>query len=85
MTVLVNKTARKHHPFAGSVGGAGFDARSARNNTMTMRSLLSAAVKGGVGRFIFSSTAAVYGNPEQVPVPSTHRLGHCRPTAPRSR
>jgi UDP-glucose 4-epimerase len=39
-----------------------------RNNTMTTQSLLKAAIKGGVGRFIFSSTAAVYGNPEQVPV-----------------
>src|SRR4051794_12658436 len=39
-----------------------------RNNTMTTRSLLNAAVKCGVNRFIFSSTAAVYGNPEQVPV-----------------
>jgi UDP-glucose 4-epimerase len=39
-----------------------------RNNTMTTRSLLNAAVKGGVNRFIFSSTAAVYGNPDQVPV-----------------
>ena len=42
-----------------------------RNNTMTTRSLLNAAVKGGVKRFIFSSTAAVYGNPDQVPVPET--------------
>jgi UDP-glucose 4-epimerase len=40
-----------------------------RNNTMTTRSLLNAAVNSGVKRFIFSSTAAVYGNPEQVPVP----------------
>jgi len=40
-----------------------------RNNTMTTRSLLNAAVKGGIKRFIFSSTAAVYGNPDQVPVP----------------
>src|SRR5256886_5936400 len=40
-----------------------------RNNTMTTRSLLNAAVKCGVKRFIFSSTAAVYGNPDQVPVP----------------
>jgi len=40
-----------------------------RNNTMATRSLLNAAVKGGVSRFIFSSTAAVYGNPDQVPVP----------------
>src|SRR5262249_58907189 len=40
-----------------------------RNNTMTTRSLLNAAVKTGINRFIFSSTAAVYGNPEQLPVP----------------
>ena len=40
-----------------------------RNNTMTTQSLLRAAVKAGVNRFIFSSTAAVYGNPDQVPVP----------------
>jgi UDP-glucose 4-epimerase len=39
-----------------------------RNNTMTTRSLLNTAVKCGVNRFIFSSTAAVYGNPDQVPV-----------------
>ncbi|MFH0303244.1 UDP-glucose 4-epimerase GalE [Bradyrhizobium sp. 31Argb] len=42
-----------------------------RNNTMTTQSLLNAAVRSGVSRFIFSSTAAVYGNPEEVPVPET--------------
>ena len=42
-----------------------------RNNTFTTRNLLNAAVKSGIGRFIFSSTAAVYGNPDQVPVPET--------------
>jgi len=40
-----------------------------RNNTMTTRSLLNVAVKCGINRFIFSSTAAVYGNPDQMPVP----------------
>ena len=39
-----------------------------RNNTQTTRNLLSAAVKSGVKRFIFSSTAAVYGNPDSTPV-----------------
>jgi UDP-glucose 4-epimerase len=39
-----------------------------RNNTMTTRNLLNAAVKSGVKRFIFSSTAAVYGNPDRMPV-----------------
>ena len=42
-----------------------------RNNTMTTRSLLNATIKSGVSRFIFSSTAAVYGNPDQVPVPES--------------
>ncbi|MGP9813683.1 UDP-glucose 4-epimerase GalE [Rhodopseudomonas sp. NSM] len=40
-----------------------------RNNTMTSRNLLSAAVTCGVTNFIFSSTAAVYGNPDRTPVP----------------
>jgi len=40
-----------------------------RNNTMTTRNLLKAAVKNGISSFIFSSTAAVYGSPDQVPVP----------------
>jgi UDP-glucose 4-epimerase len=39
-----------------------------RNNTMNTCLLLDAAVEGGVKHFIFSSTAAVYGNPEHVPV-----------------
>jgi UDP-glucose 4-epimerase len=39
-----------------------------RNNTMTTRNLIEAAVSAGVHQFIFSSTAAVYGNPENVPV-----------------
>jgi len=39
-----------------------------RNNTMNTTMLLDAAVATGVKHFIFSSTAAVYGNPAQVPV-----------------
>src|SRR5581483_1810563 len=39
-----------------------------RNNTMNTRSLLEAAVHAGVGQFIFSSTGAVYGNPDKIPV-----------------
>ena len=38
------------------------------NNTCNTRSLLASCVEVGVERFIFSSTAAVYGIPEQVPV-----------------
>jgi UDP-glucose 4-epimerase len=39
-----------------------------RNNTANSRALIETAIKGGVRQFIFSSTAAVYGNPERVPV-----------------
>ncbi len=39
-----------------------------RNNTVNSRALIETAVKGGVRHFIFSSTAAVYGNPARVPV-----------------
>ena len=39
-----------------------------RNNTVNSRGLIDAAVENGVKHFIFSSTAAVYGNPEAVPV-----------------
>jgi UDP-glucose 4-epimerase len=39
-----------------------------RNNTVNSRALIETAVKGGVRHFIFSSTAAVYGNPAKVPV-----------------
>jgi UDP-glucose 4-epimerase len=39
-----------------------------RNNTANSRALIECAVKGGVRHFIFSSTAAVYGNPVEIPV-----------------
>jgi UDP-glucose 4-epimerase len=39
------------------------------NNTAKSRALIEAAVKGGVKHFIFSSTAAVYGEPATIPVP----------------
>ena len=39
-----------------------------RNNTAASRTLLEAAVDSQVAHFIFSSTAAVYGIPERVPI-----------------
>jgi UDP-glucose 4-epimerase len=39
-----------------------------RNNTANSRNLIEAAVDGGVKHFIFSSTAAVYGDPVKVPL-----------------
>ena len=38
------------------------------NNTVKSRALMAAAVKSGVRNFVFSSTAAVYGDPEVQPV-----------------
>jgi UDP-glucose 4-epimerase len=39
-----------------------------RNNTIASHSLISAAVAAGVEHILFSSTAAVYGAPERVPI-----------------
>ena len=38
-----------------------------RNNTLNTCNLIDVAIDNGVKRFIFSSTAAVYGNPQRVP------------------
>jgi len=38
------------------------------NNTVKSRALIASSVKNGVKNFIFSSTAAVYGAPETMPV-----------------
>ena len=39
-----------------------------RNNTLASHSLISAAVTAGVKHILFSSTAAVYGAPDRVPI-----------------
>jgi UDP-glucose 4-epimerase len=39
-----------------------------RNNTVNSRALIETAIKAGVRHFIFSSTAAVYGNPLRIPI-----------------
>src|SRR5438045_8077104 len=38
------------------------------NNTLASHSLISAAVDAGVKHILFSSTAAIYGAPERVPI-----------------
>jgi UDP-glucose 4-epimerase len=50
-----------------------------RNNTAGTMELLAAMVRHEVKRFIFSSTAAVYGEPESVPITEDHPS---RPTNP---
>ena len=49
------------------------------NNTVKSRALMEAAVATGVKHFIFSSTAAVYGNPKSVPV---REDGELKPMSP---
>ena len=50
-----------------------------RNNLAETMSLVEAMIRHDVKRFIFSSTAAVYGEPEKVPIEEDHP---CRPTNP---
>ena len=42
------------------------------NNVVKMKTLLDAAVAHGVKHFVFSSTAAVFGEPEYVPIDEAH-------------
>lgn len=49
------------------------------NNTAKSRALLAAAVAGGVTQVIFSSTAAVYGEPKVNPVPENIALDPINP------
>jgi len=44
------------------------------NNTVKSRALIESAVRAGVSHFIFSSTAAVYGIPEENPISENARL-----------
>jgi len=57
--------------FAGSVvvpESVGNPLKYYHNNTVKSRALMESAVTGGVRHFIFSSTAATYGIPEESPV-----------------
>ncbi len=50
-----------------------------RNNVVASRSLIESAVRNGIPHFIFSSTAAVYGTPEVVPVSEDARKSPINP------
>ena len=43
-----------------------------RNNVLGVYNLLEAMREAKVGQFLFSSTAAVYGEPQEVPIPEDH-------------
>jgi UDP-glucose 4-epimerase len=50
-----------------------------RNNVANTINLLEAMLEAGVGHFIFSSTAAVYGEPVRVPITEDHPLSPTNP------
>ncbi len=49
------------------------------NNLMKGISFIGTCVKGGVKTFVLSSTAAVYGDPQKIPIPETHPLAPRNP------
>ncbi len=72
--ILANYNVQSIVHFAASIGVSQSVANPLayyRNNTVNSRALIEAAVLGNVRNFIFSSTAAVYGNPETIPVAET--------------
>jgi UDP-glucose-4-epimerase GalE len=50
-----------------------------RNNVSASTALIAACVEAGVRAFVFSSSAAVYGNPTRVPIPEDHPLAPLSP------
>jgi len=75
-SVLVAETIR-HHDISGVVHFAGSTIvpesiadplKYYRNNSCASRALIQACIEGGVRNFVFSSSAAVYGIPDRVPV-----------------
>ncbi|MDB5500848.1 MAG: UDP-glucose 4-epimerase [Tardiphaga sp.] len=76
---LVSHLIREYHiegilHFAAKIGVPGLAADPLdyhMANARKTRALLQAAVRADVKHFIFSSTAAVYGNPDVVPIPET--------------
>lgn len=53
------------------------------NNVLGSLALMNAMAKSGVFSIVFSSSATVYGEPENLPISESHRLDH--PTSPYGR
>jgi UDP-glucose 4-epimerase len=49
------------------------------HNLLSSLNLLDAMLEAGVNKLIFSSSAAVYGVPEEIPIPETHPLNPANP------
>jgi len=84
---LIERIARQHRPegvlhFAGSIivpESLANPAKYYRNNTSRALEFLDTVTAQGVRHVVFSSTAAVYGIPEQVPIPETAPLRPINP------
>jgi UDP-glucose 4-epimerase len=84
---LVTRIVREHRiegvlHFAGSIvvpESVANPAKYYRNNTSRGLELVDALIASGVRRVVFSSTAAVYGEPESVPIPETALLRPINP------
>jgi len=84
---LIEGVARTHAPeavlhFAGSVvvpESVAYPAKYYRNNMSMALELLDGVIECGVRYFLFSSTAAVYGIPERLPVAETAPLRPINP------
>ncbi|PZR98405.1 MAG: UDP-glucose 4-epimerase GalE, partial [Candidatus Chloroheliales bacterium] len=76
-----NKVEAVMHFAADSLVGESVQkpAKYFRNNVINTLNLLEAMQEAGVGRFVLSSTAAVYGEPESTPIKEDARL---QPTNP---
>ena len=81
-TTNITRTIREHGVgavmhFAASIEAGEsmkYPERFFRNNTASTLSLLEAMIENNVQQFVFSSTAALYGDPEHVPIRETDRL-----------
>lgn len=49
------------------------------HNLITSLNLLDAMLESGIKNFIFSSSAAVYGEPQKIPIPESHPLNPFNP------
>jgi UDP-glucose 4-epimerase len=82
---LLDRVFRDHHPEAVLHFAAWIEAGESmrvpekyfRNNSASTLTLLESMMANGVGKLIFSSTAALYGEPERIPIQEDAQL---RPT-----
>jgi UDP-glucose 4-epimerase len=80
--ILTGKTIDAIIHFAGSIvvpESVEQPLRYYANNTLATHGLIEEAIAAGVGRFVFSSTAAVYGQPEANPIPEASPLNPMSP------